>query len=271
MTSENAYFLALGDERLFAFLHHPAVPCRGGVVLCAPLAEEKLWSHRVFVSFARELCGLGYAVLRFDYRGEGDSDRQFEQSDLQTRIEDTVAAIDDLKRRLGLQRVTIVGLRLGAAIAALAAAGREDVERLVLWDPVTNGADYMQSVLRSNLMAQMALHRKVVESREVLIERLERGETINVEGYGLREPLFGQVSRIRLDGAFSPAAARILIVSIAAREAPAREDLTVVGASWSGAAVATAIEEPFWREIRSFYRRAENLFRVTLDWLGATP
>ena len=90
--TENAYFLPLGGERLFAFLHLPGGPARGGIVLCAPLAEEKLWSHRVFVSFARELAARGFAVLRFDFRGEGDSDRRFEESDLDTRLADTHAA-----------------------------------------------------------------------------------------------------------------------------------------------------------------------------------
>jgi uncharacterized protein len=267
--TETAYFLPLGDERLFAFLHRPDGPCRGGAVLCAPLAEEKLWSHRVFVSFARELCALGYAVLRFDYRGEGDSDRQFEQSDLTTRVEDTSAAIDELKRRVPeLQEVILVGLRLGASIAALAAAGRTDVKRIVLWDPVTNGADYMQSFLRANLMFQMAQHRKVVESREALVERLDRGETINVEGYELSAPLFRQVSDIQLENILARNPIPCQVVSITARSAPAREDLEKLGARCPEVAIATAVEEPFWREIKVFYQRAADLFRVTFEWLG---
>lgn len=269
--TETAYFLPLGDERLFAFLHLPDGPCRGGAVLCAPLAEEKLWSHRVFVSFARELGGLGYAVLRFDYRGEGDSDRSFEQSDLATRIEDTAAAIDELKCRVpGLQKVTVVGLRLGAAIAALAAAGRNDVARLVLWDPVINGADYMQTVLRANLMSQMAQHRKVVESREALVERLDRGETINIEGYELTARLFRQVSAIQLADVLTAGLAACQIVSISPRIAPARDDIAALGARCPGASIASAVEEPFWREIKLFYQRAGDLFRVTFDWLGLT-
>jgi len=267
--TETAYFLPLGDERLFAFLHLPDGPCRGGAVLCAPLAEEKLWSHRVFVSFARELCGLGYAVLRFDYRGEGDSDRQFEQSDLNTRIEDTVAAIDELKRRVPeLQKVTVVGLRLGAAIAALAAAGRQDAERLVLWDPVINGAEYMQTVLRANLMFQMAQHRKVIENREALVERLDRGETINIEGYELAAPFFRQVSAIQLAEALAASPAACQIVSITSRTAPVRDDIAALGIRYPQASIACAVEEPFWREIKVFYQRAADLFRVTFDWLG---
>jgi exosortase A-associated hydrolase 2 len=267
--TETAYFLPLGDERLFAFLHRPDGPCHGGAVLCAPLAEEQLWSHRVFVNFARELCVRGYAVLRFDYRGEGDSDRQFEQSDLQTRVADASTAIEELTRQVPeLKKVTLVGLRLGGAIAALAAAGRADVERLVLWDPVINGADYMQSVLRSNLMFQMAQFRKVVEGREALVERLDRGETINVEGYELSAPMFRQISAIQLEEVLAANPIACQIVSIAPRAAPARDDLVALGARCRHVSLACAVEEPFWREIKLFYQRAADLFRVTFEWLG---
>ena len=266
--TENAYFLPLGDERLFAFLHRPEGACRGGAVLCAPLAEEKLWSHRVFVGFARDLAARGYAVLRFDYRGEGDSDRPFEQSDCRTRVADVRAAIDELKRQIpGLDRVTLVGLRFGAMVAAAAAAGREDVDRLVLWDPVVDGADYMQTVLRSNLMAQMAIHHKVLESREQLIERFERGETVNVEGYALSGALFREASALRLADLLAAAGRPCLAIAVAPRAAPPRPDLAALAASGQ-LELAAAVEEAFWKEIKQFYQRAEDLTRVTFGWLG---
>ena len=70
----------------------PSHAMRGGVLLCHAFAEEKLWSHRVYVTFARELAALGYAVLRFDFRGEGDSDLEFEQATISTRIADVITA-----------------------------------------------------------------------------------------------------------------------------------------------------------------------------------
>lgn len=270
MTSENAYFLRLGADRVFAFFHPPRGAVRGGVVLLAPFAEEKLWAHRVLVCFARELAARGFAVLRFDFRGEGDSDRTFELSDLDTRVADTHAAIDELKRRgPGLSRVTLAGLRLGATIAAATAAKRDDVDRLLLWDPVTDGAEYMQAVLRTNLMAQMALHRKVVEDRETLIARLQRGESINVEGYELTEPLFRQVSGLKLAELLAARSRPCRLVSIAARTTPPRADLAALAAAGEQVTAVSAVEEPFWKEIKAFYQRADDLFRVSFEWLGA--
>lgn len=267
--TEETFFLRHDGERILAFLHRPDGSRKGGVVLCAPLAEEKLWSHRVFVSFARELAKLGYAVLRFDHRGEGDSDRTFEASDLTTRVEDTTAAIEELKRRAtGLQQVTLVGLRLGASVAALAAAERDDVERLVLWDPVVSGADYMQSVLRTNLMAQMA-QRKVAESRESLVERLQRGETINIEGYELSDRLFHEVSAFQLGSTIADSRASIQVVAISPRVAPARAELSALAAERPNVTTVSVVEELFWREIKAFYQRADVVFKATIDWLEA--
>ena len=161
---EEYRFLDLNGERVFAGHHRPALPASRAVVMCHPLAEEKLWSHRVFVSFARDLAAAGFAVLRFDFRGEGDSDRPFEQSDFETRIQDACLAVDTVRAlNPTVTEVTLLGLRLGASVAAAAAARRSDVARLVLWDPVIDGAAYMQTVLRLNLMFQMAIHQRVVE------------------------------------------------------------------------------------------------------------
>lgn len=265
-------FLERGADRLFAFLHRPDGPTSRGVVLCAPLAEEKLWSHRVFVSFARELAARGYAVLRFDFRGEGDSDRPFEDTDLTTRIEDTAFAIDSLKALVpGITDVTLVGLRLGATIAAVTAAQRTDVQRLVLWDPVTIGDDYMQAVLRTNLMYQMALHGKVIENREALAQRLASGETVNIEGYELGQALFHEASALRLEETTQRLALPTLIVSVPQREGPPRDDLAALATACPNVRLTTAVEDPFWREIRPFYRRAANLHKVTADWLEVAP
>ena len=90
---EEHRFCDLNGERVFVVHHRPERPAKRAVVMCSPLGEEKLWSHRVFVSLAHDLAAAGFAVLRFDFRGEGDSDRQFEDTDLETRVQDALLAI----------------------------------------------------------------------------------------------------------------------------------------------------------------------------------
>ena len=266
---EDYSYLSLNGERVFAGHYRPDTPASRAVVLCHPLGEEKLWAHRVFVSFARDLAAAGVSVLRIDFRGEGDSDRDFEKSDFETRIADTGLAIDALRSlNSSVTEVSLVGLRMGAAVAAATAVRRADVSKLVLWDPVTDGAAYMQTVLRLNLMYQMALHGKVVENRDALIARLGEGETVNIEGYEMAEPLFRQVSDFKLKSVVAQFSGQALAVQIGQGEVPMKPELAALAEISPRFRVETAKEEPFWREIKAFCQRAPELTRLSLQALG---
>ena len=266
-------FIQLGGERLFAALHVPDHPPSRAVVMCHPLGEEKLWSHRVFVSFARDLASSGYLALRFDFRGEGDSDREFEQSDFESRVADACMALDFIRRsQPSVTEITLMGLRLGASVAAAAAARHPEAQRLLLWDPVVDGEAYMQSFLRLNLMYQMSVHRRVVENRDALVSRLAGGDTVNIEGYELANALFQQVSAFRLADALAGFRGHTDIVQITQGDAEVRPDLAQLEETIPDCRIRTAAEEPFWKEIKTLYQRAANLTEVSLDALqSSTP
>ena len=126
---ETPFFFPSGGYSLFGILHAPAGPAAGPpFVLCHPFGEEKLWTHRVFVSLARQLASDGYFVLRMDYMGNGDSEGDFSQSSLATACDDVRAAIAEVRRRTGAQTVNLLGLRFGALVASLVAEHATDVD-----------------------------------------------------------------------------------------------------------------------------------------------
>ena len=139
------------DRRLFG-IYHPPHPGRqrDGIVLCQPIAHEYCRTHRAFRNLAQQLARAGCAVLRFDYSGSGDSLGDGADVRLADWVADVAAAIEELKRRSGVARVTLVGLRFGAAVAALTAASRQDVSAVVLWDPVVSGAAYLAQLIGLN-------------------------------------------------------------------------------------------------------------------------
>jgi alpha/beta superfamily hydrolase len=268
--TEEYRYLCVGGERVFAALHNPSPPSTKAVVMCNPLGEEKLWAHRVFVSLARALSSAGIAALRFDYRGEGDSDREFEQTDLETRVIDTSLSIDALREaHPSVSDITLLGLRFGTCVAATAAARRSDVARLILCDPVLDGAAHMQSVLRLNLTYQMALNGRVVENREALAKRLAEGGTVNIEGYELAPSLYVQTSAFRLQDALRNFEGETVLMQLTQSESPINEELTLIAAANERCRVAAVTEEPFWRETKNFCQRSEALTNVTLSALGA--
>jgi exosortase A-associated hydrolase 2 len=266
---EEFQFLELGGERVFAAHYIPDRAVQRVAVLCHPLGEEKLWAHRVFVSLARELARAGVAVLRVDFRGEGDSDREFRASDFQSRVADICLAIDSIREwHPSASDVSLLGLRFGAAVATAAAVARNDIDRLILWDPVSDGAAYMQSVLRLNLMAQMALHHKVIENRDALVARLEQGGTVNIEGYELDLALFRQASGFRLDATLAQYPGEVVIAQVDQGENPVKPEFLAIVADSAKRRVIAVREEHFWKEIRTFCQRAPELTRLTLEAMG---
>ena len=79
---ETPFFFEGDTGSLFGLLHEPdpATPAREAFVFCHPFGEEKLWTHRTYVSMARRLAERGHPVLRFDFLGNGDSDGAFADS-----------------------------------------------------------------------------------------------------------------------------------------------------------------------------------------------
>ncbi len=274
--TETALFLPNGAYSLFGMLHAPGpADERSAFVFCHPFGEEKLWAHRVYVTFARRLAELGHPVLRFDYFGNGDSDGDFSAASLATIRSDVRAAIAYLKDATGVQRVSLLGLRLGATVASLVAEEMPGLDRLVLWAPIIDGARYMQELLRINLTTQMAAYKEVRQDREELVRLLEQGRTVNVDGYEMGHSMFSEVSAVKLAAAPKRFSGPCLVVNVdrqAARPAP---ELQQLASSYAHASLAAAQEEPFWKEISQSYQKpAANLFEATTHWLtatGATP
>ena len=73
MTARATWF---GPEEgpLFGWLHWPDDgTARAGVVVCPPSGYEAVCAHRTLRVVAERLAERGFAVLRFDYDGTGDS------------------------------------------------------------------------------------------------------------------------------------------------------------------------------------------------------
>ena len=139
------FFFGTSEHRLFA-VYHAAVGSRPralGVVLCYPLGHEYIRSYRALKTLASQLASQGFHVIRFDYYGSGDSAGASDAGSVDVWVDDILTAIDELKDMAGVDRVVLLGLRLGANLAVRAASRRADIDALVLWDPVPSGSEYL--------------------------------------------------------------------------------------------------------------------------------
>jgi alpha-beta hydrolase superfamily lysophospholipase len=145
------YFGAPG-RALLGFYHPPSaeVPRRDtAVLLCAPIGTDHQRSDLTFRHLAQRLAATGFPCLRFDLSATGDSGGEVQAMGLvRSWVDDVGFAIDELRARSGAHAVSIVGLRLGATLAQVAAAERGDVGSIVLWSPCVSGAGYVAEVAR---------------------------------------------------------------------------------------------------------------------------
>lgn len=149
MTAEPRYF-GPAERPLFGWLHRPSSagsPRATGIVICNPFGYEALCAHRSLRHFAEAAAALGYPSLRFDYDGTGDSaGDDLDAGRWQAWQASVEYAIDELRRSSGVTDVCLLGVRLGATIAALAAAGRGDVTGFVAIAPVVNGRAWLREI-----------------------------------------------------------------------------------------------------------------------------
>lgn len=139
----------LGEETLRGHLHSPVAPTgrAPGILIIPGFADTAVGPHNMHVAMARTLAVSGFAVLRFDYRGQGESDGDFRQFTAMSGLDDAYAALDTLRIQPGVDasRLGVVGFSLGAALACEIAARIPDVSALVLLAPVA----FPQAVFRT--------------------------------------------------------------------------------------------------------------------------
>jgi exosortase A-associated hydrolase 2 len=199
------YFGGAG-RRLFGCFHEPLQrgAARRAVLICQPLGHEYVNSHRALRQLAVRLADAGIPVLRFDYYGCGDSSGEAEQGSITRWLEDISTAVAELRTRSGVFEVCVVGLRMGATLAALAGSRLECFERLVLWEPVVSGKDHLNEL--------KALHQEMLRFRPRPKPSKRSQPYLEVLGFPLSRLLHAQLEELDLGKIAEKPATQILIM-----------------------------------------------------------
>lgn len=140
--AEKLFFPSLDGTPLCA-LAHDAAASRGTVVLAHGITVDKDESgdsvHGVgaFVELAGHLEQAGYNVLRFDFRGHGESGGDQQDMTISGELLDLIASVDVARQRWHTP-IALLGASFGAVSATLYAAHASagDLACLILWNPV---------------------------------------------------------------------------------------------------------------------------------------
>ena len=145
-------FFGHPESPLFAVYHQPRGRSKqsGDVraaVICPSIGQEYNRTHWTLRLLANQVARRGVHVLRLDYHGIGDSAENIDQIDsLNVWRSDISPAIEHLKQKTNANSVMLIGQRFGAALASQIACQRLDVNGVVLWEPVTDGKAYLDTL-----------------------------------------------------------------------------------------------------------------------------
>jgi exosortase A-associated hydrolase 2 len=268
---EKAFYFENEGKRLFAVLHSPnKKSLNKGIIFCHPYAEEKQLSHRLFVRFARELCNGGFHVLRFDCYGYGDSEGDFEETRLEIQIANTIKAIDLLEVQCGIKKPCLLGLRWGGTVAALVAERDSRVENLILWAPIINGKEYLEELIKKQMLSNL-VNKNAAASKGQILEEFRSKGFFNIEGHALTMASFEEISGINLNTQVLTFKGNALIVTLKdiAGAYKSLEDLSGIYRGNGVLCELKVVEDKVFWDWQSFFEwySPEEVYRHTLNWI----
>jgi len=243
-----------GVQTLFAWRHSPQQASDHAVVICPPLGHEQLHAHRSLRFLADALSRRGMTAIRFDWTGTGDSAGDARDVNaFETYLEDLRGILRWLKSEHSWRRVSVVGLRMGATLAA-AALMSEPVDQLILWAPVVNGRGYVRELAALDRMSELQT-------------RCPGSDAIEAAGFETSSRLAADFAHLSLLTAV-PECSRILLTGRDDTPADSRiaAHLNAAGLTVDldhAAGVTAMLDEPHKSVVP-----AESISRI-VDWLAA--
>ena len=189
------------------------------VLIVPPLAEEMNKSRRMFTLLAERLAQINCATTVFDPTGTGDSHGDFADANWETWLSDLGCIVDWLRSQ-GFERIHLLGLRLGALLAADYLArqsptaypeqSRTDVQaknqtrstsdfgHVIFWQPVLRGEMMLNQFLRLRLAANMMSGAGPKETTATLREKADSEGFVEIAGYDLSAIMIQQLDGLNL-------------------------------------------------------------------------
>jgi alpha-beta hydrolase superfamily lysophospholipase len=268
-----ALYFDSGPHALFGWLHRAAAAKSSGLglILCNPFGYEAVCAHRGVRALAEAAAARGIHALRFDYSGTGDSADIEPQSDqLEAWTQDVAAAAAELQRRTGVDRVCLLGIRLGALLATLAAPRCRGVAGLILIAPVISGRRYLRELRTTRLAAALR-----IETGESAGEPLDSESTsdgsLEVGGFAISAATQTALAHVDLAAPGAAAAPAVLLLdNINAPAARAwSEVLSALGVETRYLALPGLIEMAITAPQAATVPHA--MVAAVLDWLQSIP
>jgi len=191
---QEAFSLPVNGGHCFCIYRAPAADVTGIVLHLPAFGDEMNKARAMTARTARALAGRGFAVLQIDLFGCGDSSGDHAEASYAVWDDNVIRAVDWLRRRNGASvGLWLWCLRAGALLAPRVIA-QIPAASLLLWQPMLNGAQLLNQLLRQKSVAEMLGAATDRGAASALRKRLLEGETLEVGGYAISPQLASELA-----------------------------------------------------------------------------
>ena len=191
-------FLESTEGRLFAMYRACAQPANQAVFYVPPFAEEMNKARRTSTLLAERVQRHNANFFSLDLFGTGDSEGEFHDARWEIWLDNLQTGIDYLHRKQQ-EHITLIGLRLGAILAAeFCQKYAFHPDQLILWQPPGSGRQLMTQFLRVQIAADMHGGDGTGVTTKALRAQLDNGASLEIAGYDIHPELFHAIDRLRL-------------------------------------------------------------------------
>ncbi|SFW29935.1 hydrolase 2, exosortase A system-associated [Nitrosovibrio sp. Nv17] len=200
--SAQPFFLQTDYGKRFCLYHEPheGAAYRAALIYIPPFGEEMNKSRRMAALQARAFAANGIGVLQMDLFGCGDSSGEFADARWDVWKRDVDYALGWLNDRTAVP-IGLWGLRLGALLTLDIARERQHaLDKIVLWQPIVNGASFLTQFLRLQLANEMLANdgdTAKTSGTRAMRDALANGETLEIAGYALAPDLAAAIDELK--------------------------------------------------------------------------
>jgi uncharacterized protein len=131
MRTEKVSFKSEG-QRISGVLHLPETGNPPYVIASHGLLSSK--DSEKYIALGEQISWEGMGMLRFDFRGIGESEGKEEDNTISKKIADLSAAVDFIRSNSGSgNRIGLIGSSLGGFLSLMKASTDKEVKAVVIW------------------------------------------------------------------------------------------------------------------------------------------
>ncbi len=243
------YFLGLSGKLLVTHYIPEHTPKPHAWVLVFPAFAEEMNKCRSMVSAqARSLMNAGFSVVVPDLYGTGDSEGDFVDADWSVWRTD-MQKLTEWIREQGASSISFLGIRAGCLLAADVARTLDDpLDKIVFWQPVSDGKQAITQFLRLKVAAEMMSGGQITVRS--LRELLDKRKKLEVAGYEISHRLIHEIDQLTLEGLINHTQNLFWLEVVANKNKPlplgSRKKVDALIAKGQPVKISTVAGDAFW-------------------------